>query len=484
MDWVLELLRGDTWYETYLITYGLLALSHIIFQHWAAIRYTVDRNQWLQNELKEESQNTRQSPKVPIAALVPVYQEDLGQLRWCLEGLARQLYRGRFLAVVVDDGSYLKGIAECRRFIKVPPKADWWPRVLGHVPWVRHWRICRVAKVNYHAKLKELQEKRERLLALCLEYQVRFPKYFVFLESPENRGKRMAHKLAHDWVSANFRGLFGVGPFAYLTVDSDTQLDPLATEHMVRALIEGRAGAATGYVDIRNANVNWLTRMVDWRYWSAFHVERAAQSHFGSVMCCSGPLSIYRASLLDNPKLRLMEQYCTQTFLGLLCTFGDDRHMTNLILRAGYSVLFVPEASCLTYAPLTRGEYQKQQLRWNMSFYREMLWTLRALRMHSPYMTYDMLMQFLLPFMLIGSLGITVWLSIFQGEWQMAAWYMATVVGIGLLRSVYGAWMRKEWSYLLFSLYGFVYLWLLTVRFRALVKLFLQRDTGWQTRLG
>jgi hypothetical protein len=109
----------------------------------------------------------------------------------------------------------------------------------------------------------------------------------------------------------------------------------------------------------------------------------------------------------------------------------------------------------------------------------------------------------------------------------MALLYVATVVGIGIVRSVYGVVVRRvevrdderpgtsvtrvpvqgqilsargkhpgtsalvvpgnvrtrpDWAYLLFAFYGFLYLWLLTVRFRAIYKLLAQRDTTWQTR--
>ena len=64
-----------------------------------------------------------------------------------------------------------------------------------------------------------------------------------------------------------------------------------------------------------------LTRLIGLRYWSAFHQERAAQSVFDVVMCCSGPAAAYRKELVD----RVKDQYVTQVFLGRRCTFGDDR---------------------------------------------------------------------------------------------------------------------------------------------------------------
>ena len=44
-------------------------------------------------------------------------------------------------------------------------------------------------------------------------------------------------------------------------------------------------------------------------------------------MCCSGPFSAYRKEIIDKVK----EKYITQYFLGENCTYGDDRHLTNLV---------------------------------------------------------------------------------------------------------------------------------------------------------
>lgn len=505
---VVNHLLPSSFAQAYLLVYGTLALTHILFQYGAATSYTARHRRWLNVALLAEREGTRaRRPDAAIAGLVPVFQEALEPLRVGLEAIAHQLYSGPLVTVIVDDGSYLKDIAKYEKLLHPDPSEVSTPtrRRRFFLFGVRRRTASRMSEQEIRAKLAGLKEKRAKLLEMCESIVRKYPDRFVFIAAPANRGKRFAHKAGHDWVLANFnqhvhryfagwvarKGLrrSKITPFAYLTIDSDTAPDPLATENLVRVLIGKRAGAVTGYVDIGNCGVNTLTRMVDWRYWTAFHVERAAQSRFKSVMCCSGPLSLYRAELMDDPKLRLMELYITQTFLGLLCTFGDDRNMTNLILRAGYSVLFVPEATCLTAAPETMAEYKKQQTRWNMSFYREMLWSLKALRMHSLYMTYDLAMQFFLPFMLVGSLVITLWLIVVAHVWLMAVWYALTVVGIGLLRSVYGAWVRQspsgrkhDWGYLFFSLYGFMYLWLLSVRFRALVKLFVQRDTSWQTR--
>jgi hyaluronan synthase/N-acetylglucosaminyltransferase len=242
--------------------------------------------------------------------------------------------------------------------------------------------------------------------------------------------------------------------------------------------------AATGYVDVGNWKQNLLTRLIDMRYWHAFHVERAAQSYHMAVMCCSGPLAAYRARVVDM----FMGRYVTQRFLDKFCTFGDDRHLTNLVLSLGYLVVMDPRAHCLTAVPITLRQYIRQQTRWNKSFYREMLWTTGAIRSHSWYMTYDLANQFFLPFLLIAALVSTVVIAVAGGGLATVSLYVGTVAGIGFVRSLYAVFARRgvkfptRLSYLLFFLYGFIYVGLLMpVRLGALVGLLLGR-TGWGTR--
>ena len=69
---------------------------------------------------------------------------------------------------------------------------------------------------------------------------------------------------------------------------------------IVRAFEDPRLGAVTGDVGVTNERRNILTRLIGMRYWVAFNQERAAQSRFRSVLCCSGPLAGYRRTVLPT----------------------------------------------------------------------------------------------------------------------------------------------------------------------------------------
>jgi hyaluronan synthase/N-acetylglucosaminyltransferase len=397
-----------------------------------------------------------------LAVWVPVYNEKLDWLRFCLDRLRTTQFDGRFKAIVVDDGSYLKELA---RYSKPQPRVSRKKRV-----WLWLWGK---KPEDYAERYAYFYKKRQELLATLKIYESDARFEIILLK--RNVGKRHAQQIA--WTHSSGYELYG-------TVDSDTGVDEDAFKLLASNFANPFLAAATGYVDVGNWHVNWLTRLIDMRYWSAFHVERKAQSFWRSVMCCSGPLAVYRASVVD----RFMGRYATQRFLGKYCTFGDDRHLTNLCLREGFMVIFDGRAHCLTEVPTSLRQYMVQQTRWNKSFYREMLWSLQALGTQSKYMTYDLIMQFSLPFLLLGGLGVTVYLATQGNAWGTVGQYVGTIFLVGFIRSLYPFIARRgiSWSrrfgQLLFMGYGVIHILVLTpVRIWALIELGLGR-TGWGTR--
>lgn len=260
-----------------------------------------------------------------------------------------------------------------------------------------------------------------------------------------------------------------------VTMDSDTVLADGAIRAVVQRFADPKVGAVTGEVGVENRAKNLLTRLIGYRYWSAFNQERAAQSLFKVVMCCSGPFSAYRKAVIDEIK----DEYLAQRFLGHACTFGDDRHLTNLVLRQGYRVVFDNRAVAHTQAPTTLPQYVRQQVRWNKSFYREMLVTARFAHRRHPYMAVDLVCQAALPFMLLTALFAMLYQAVFldlSHLWE----YGLVVAGIALVRSVYGMFRTRDPGFMTFVLYGFLHvLLLIPVRLYALATL---NRTGWGTR--
>jgi hyaluronan synthase len=173
------------------------------------------------------------------------------------------------------------------------------------------------------------------------------------------------------------------------------------------------------------------------------------------------------------------DDYVTQRFLGQECTFGDDRHLTNLVLREGYQVIFDEGAVSYTEVPTTVSQYIRQQVRWNKSFYREMIWSLRNIRRPHPYLVFDLTMQTILPFLLVAALALTAVQGWSDGP-VVVVKYLAALMGIAVLRASYGVYRTRDPGFLLFVVYGFLHvLVLIPVRFYSLATM---RRTHWGTR--
>lgn len=233
----------------------------------------------------------------------------------------------------------------------------------------------------------------------------------------------------------------------------------------------------TGSVRVANAGTNLLTRLVDLRYWVAFSQERASHALFGAVLCCSGPLSMYRRCVLAT----VWPRYVSQVFHGVPCTYGDDRQLTNLVLGDGWRTEFAPYAGCITSAPPTLRGYLRQQTRWNKSYYRELLWTLAFLPRLSRVMAAEVAVQAVLPFLLVLALMATVGRALVDGP-QVLLRYAVVVAVMAVLHCLFALVRTRDWRFLLFVAYGFLHAALLVpVRVRALLTL---DDNSWGTRTG
>lgn len=182
-----------------------------------------------------------------------------------------------------------------------------------------------------------------------------------------NRGKRAA-------MAAAVRAADGADLVVF--VDSDSVLEPQALRELVKPFLgdrTGRVGAVTGQADVQNPGTNLLTRLQQVRYFAAFRVIKAAESRYGKVTCASGCFSAYRRSEL----LAVLPEWESQRFLGQEATFGDDRALTNALLRRGLEVRYQSTAVSATLVPDQWRAFLRQQLRWKKSWLRETLYVVR-----------------------------------------------------------------------------------------------------------
>ena len=130
------------------------------------------------------------------------------------------------------------------------------------------------------------------------------------------------------------------------------------------------------------------------RYYIAFRIMKAAEGVFDAVTCLSGPLSCYRRELV----MKYKDRWVHQRFLGHKATFGDDRAMTNFILRH-HRCTYQDTAVCSTIVPKKHRVFLKQQMRWKRSWLRESLMAGCFIWRKEPYAAINFYIGLIVPLM-------------------------------------------------------------------------------------
>jgi hyaluronan synthase len=155
-----------------------------------------------------------------------------------------------------------------------------------------------------------------------------------------------------------------------VTVDSDCEVLPDTLRLLVAPfVVDDTVGAVAGNVRVLNREAGRLPKMLDACFTTAFDFVRSGESEAGSVLCCPGALSAFRKDLLDG----VVDEWLAQTFFGQPATIGEDRALTNLIIRTGADVRYQANSIILTQVPSTYSVLCKMFMRWERSNVRESL---------------------------------------------------------------------------------------------------------------
>jgi hyaluronan synthase/N-acetylglucosaminyltransferase len=287
---------------------------------------------------------------------------------------------------------------------------------------------------------------------------------WIYLDN-DHRGKR-------DAMYSGFRVAKGE---VIVCMDSDTVIDSEAIGELIKPLACEEVGCATGNIRVLNRDSNILTTLADLRYWLAFNLERAAQSYFGVMTCVSGPLGAYKRTTIEQIK----DSFVTQKFLGAPCTYGDDRHLTNLVLSLGLKSVYVPQAKAETESPDRFKVWYKQQLRWSRSFFREFLIGLKWIHKHNFWLAFDMTYQATFPFFLGTNIAVMFYLA-FNGMEELLLLWISLLAFFGLIRSMYGVVCTRDLRFFQFTGYAILYVAvLLPMKLYALATLW---NRSWGTK--
>lgn len=258
-------------------------------------------------------------------------------------------------------------------------------------------------------------------------------------------------------------------------IDSDSFIEQNTARELIKYFIDPKVAAVAGHAYVANADTNTLTKMQDVRYFVAFKAYKASEALFGAVTCCSGCCSAYRKEYV----LKVLNDWLNQRFLGVQCTYGDDRSLTNYLLKIGYKALFAPEAKAYTFVPDTLKKFMKQQLRWKKSWTRESLKAGCFIWKRNPIMSIAFYLGVILPLLApIIVVRALIWYPYATGK---APWFY--LMGLVLMSIVYGLYYYihtrdKKWVYgvVFAAFYTIVLIWQLPW---AILNL---RDSNWGTR--
>lgn len=223
-----------------------------------------------------------------------------------------------------------------------------------------------------------------------------------------------------------------------------------------------------------------LPKMIDIVFVFSFDFIRASQSMVKAVMCTPGALAAYRRQAVTG----VLKEWRDQRFCGRPANIGEDRAMTNLILKQGYDVVFQQNARVYTQVPVRYTDLCKMYLRWARSNVRE---------------TIAMTRFIFTPFRRGPKLGarinlISGWIMLTKSQiflvitWALILWHPAsfglnTILGVtvcsGLTAAIY-AWKFGRLSSMWAFAYGFYFFFTLTwIRPYALLT---PHKSGWLTR--
>ncbi|PZR19645.1 MAG: glycosyl transferase family 2 [Flavobacterium psychrophilum] len=177
-------------------------------------------------------------------------------------------------------------------------------------------------------------------------------------QQPENKGKR--HAL--------YRGFQSGKGEVFVTVDSDSVVTADTLRNLVSPFVKDEnCGAVAGNVRVLNNKKAIIPKMLNVSFAMSFEFMRSAESALGTVMCTPGALAAYKRDAVFN----CLEEWIDQSFMGQPSNIGEDRAMTNMILKQGYHVVFQKNAVVFTNVPEKLSGLSKMFIRWGRSNIRE-----------------------------------------------------------------------------------------------------------------
>ncbi|MGE3865686.1 MAG: bifunctional polysaccharide deacetylase/glycosyltransferase family 2 protein [Hyphomonadaceae bacterium] len=165
------------------------------------------------------------------------------------------------------------------------------------------------------------------------------------------RDVRVIAKANGGKASAINLGLAATEAEVIVVIDADTVLDRAALGLLARHFENARVGAVAGDAKVGN-RVNTLTRFQALEYVTSQNLDRRAFETLNAMTVIPGAIGAWR-----RDALLAIGGFSSQTL-------AEDADATIHLQRAGWRVLYEPDAVAWTEAPETIGAFMKQRFRW------------------------------------------------------------------------------------------------------------------------
>ena len=297
---------------------------------------------------------------------------------------------------------------------------------------------------------------------------------------PRNLGKRKAMR----------EGVLNARGEIIVFLDSDTIVDEDGIGRLVACMNDDPDyGAIVGYCRALNSDHNYLTKMQDTWYHSAFTIGKGMEHSLGTVSCCSGILSAYRIEAI----LPCIDRWANDRFLGVDFIAGDDRQLTAYVIGGNKYTIdknlkqwksgYCESAISISETPTTLKKFVRQQIRWEQSWTRVFIFTARwYYKGRHPLAAIDyyirMMLSYLAPIIAVMNLVVAP----LTGHWESAAIYVAGLTCLSLLFAMdfrlYNPTTGNKWVWRI----AFTFLSVGTLYFLLYYSVWSLRKNDWLTR--
>lgn len=286
--------------------------------------------------------------------------------------------------------------------------------------------------------------------------------------------------------NAIVEGLAFVTAELTVLVDSDTFWTPTTLPELLKPFAEPEVGGVTTRQKIADDRASLLSLFCAMMEDIRAEGSLKAMSVHGTVGCLPGRTIAFRTHILRESA----QAFLTERFMGIHKEVSDDRSLTNLTLRSGFSTVLQDTSVVFTQAPNSWRQFVRQQLRWaEGSQYNNLRmwgWMFRHARLSAYLYLTDMLTPFLV--LAVGAVIVVKLLVNSTHNVSFGTTSVFFVVAIIILSAAAGIGIRqivplaKKPIFIIYLPFFVVILTVLLVPIRVLGFARCADDLGWGTR--